>query len=239
MKFFKHNWKLKLIALLLAMLLEFYFYSPDNSVTKVLHASVSVRNVPPSMMVFSPDFPGERIDLSVTVRGPAPIVKQLEHEDIVYTVNYPISLPANYTETLKREEMRFALGVSGVDVLQVEPSNIDFVAERLLRKQLVVQATTQGEVDKAYFVRDLVARPTSVFVSGPKSKLQGINTVKTQPVDIGGLTATKRFEMPLARIGNWVRYNVDVVNVEVLVEQKEKPKEEVEKELKASGEANG
>ena len=56
--FFTTHPGLKLFSLALAVMLELYFYGPDNAIVASINAGVEIKNLDDSLMIVSP--PGAR-----------------------------------------------------------------------------------------------------------------------------------------------------------------------------------
>lgn len=211
----RDNLSLKLFALMLAILLEVYFYSPDNSVTEHLVASVQLRNLPANKMVVSPVGGVRNIAISLTVRGPAPVVQQLKREPLTYNITLPPGTGESYMEYVKPEQL--TLGASGVHVIDFSPAIIDLRFETVVRKELLVIVQQRGEPAEGFRLKRLNVRPVSVIARGPESELSGVGVVETQLLDLEGLTGPMQTEVSLVPPGVHTLLDVNVVSVDVKV----------------------
>ena len=63
-EFFTKHAKLKVVSLLLALFLEFYFISPSNLLDTTIAVPIEIVNVPQSLIVLSPDIQnGVKVDV--------------------------------------------------------------------------------------------------------------------------------------------------------------------------------
>ncbi len=215
MAILRDNLGLKFFAILLAILLEVYFYSPDNSVTENLVASVELRNLPNNKMVISPIGGVRNISISLTVRGPAPVVQQLKRETLNYVINVPPGVADSFIEYVKPEQL--TLGSSGVHVVDFSPPVLQLEFDTVVRKELLVIVQQRGEPADGYRLKKLNIRPVSVIARGPESELSGVGVVETQVVDISGITDSRQSEVALIPPGNHTLLDVNVAHVDIKV----------------------
>ena len=213
---FTDNWELKLVAVMMAALLEIYFYSPDNSVTSEIAASVDIKNLPSSMMVVAPKAGDEGHLVKATVRGPGPVVRQLEQSRHSYRVDVPTG-SKKFIEKINPEKFRFNLGVSGVEIISVSPAEIEFELESVLRKELLLKVEADGKPKEGFELKNLSIRPAKVLARGPKSDLNKISEVALDTIDIAELDETKEFDLRIPSVNEFITYNVDVVTVKAQI----------------------
>src|SRR5689334_22599536 len=101
----RENLSLKLISLILAVMLEIYFYSPDNSLTVSLPVTVELRNVPSTMMFISPRNGERGIPARLEVRGPRPLIEQVRTANHRYVVDYPPTHPTVFSSPLDARQL--------------------------------------------------------------------------------------------------------------------------------------
>lgn len=188
------NLSLKLISLILAVLLELYFYSADNSVKAALSASVEVKGLPENMMVVN--FPnGNQVFASrVELRGPRPLIEQVRTSALKFSVEYPKDHPPIYTALLNTRQLGLP---SGVEVTDVNPSTVTIEVEKTRTKEVPVTVDREGEPEKGFRLESFVIQPTTVKVSGAARVVDTLQSISTQEVDISALTETKRMEVLL------------------------------------------
>ena len=185
---------MKLISLILAVLLELYFYSADNSVKAVLSASVEVKGLPENMMVVN--FPkGNQLFASrVELRGPRPLIEQVRASALKFAVEYPKDQPPMYTALLNTRQLGLP---SGVEVTDVNPATVTIEVEKTRTKEVPVTVDREGEPEKGFRLESLVVQPKMVRVSGAARVVDLLQSISTQEVDISALTETKRMEVLL------------------------------------------
>lgn len=216
MSFFRENIGLKLIALLLAIIFEVQFYS--QSVSETVTAVVEVRGVPENLTIVSPSSATSRgVRLRVRVRGPAPVVDSLAHEQHKYFVDIPSDVEDSFVEVVRPEKVRFQRGGAGITVLDVVPSVIKFEFEEVIRKELLVTVPQTGRPIEGYHVKRIDVRPVSVVATGPRSELDGVVNVETRPLNLTKFDKTKKVDIALQPIGAMTHLDVNVVTLDVQI----------------------
>jgi YbbR domain-containing protein len=75
-----------------------------------------------------------------------------------------------------------------VEVVAVEPAEIEIELERLQLRTLLVEPQIEGQPAPGFRVARIVANPTRLTVQGPESQLSSIDHVPTTPISIEGAT---------------------------------------------------
>lgn len=102
----------------------------------------------------------------------------------------------------------------GVDVVKITPARLTLEFERTLEVDVPVRATVEGEPAAGYEVEEVVARPATVRVAGPASRVEGVEHAYTEPLSIRGATQPVSAELaaglddPLLRLAGERRVRV-------------------------------
>jgi len=214
-KFFSENIGLKIFAMALACLLEFYFYSPDNSVTETILARVSLENLPPNLMVVKPGNGSRGLVSRVRLTGPAHLVNQVRISAPSFSVELPSNIEKSYGLALSPDQLNLP---SGVEIQNIEPAQFELEFERVVRKSLKIKVPIEGSPKGGMKVSSIVADPLAVLAEGPGSELKDLTEVKTMPVDISGISTGFDREIRLEEIGRLTELGVNVVSVQVDLE---------------------
>ncbi len=90
----------------------------------------------------------------------------------------------------------FPIDVSGVrlppeiEVIAVEPTEIELELERLLLRSLSLNPTIEGAPAPGFVIDRIVVEPARITVQGPESRLSPLQGVPTSPVTVEGATTT-------------------------------------------------
>lgn len=206
------NLVLKLTSVILAVLLELYFFSPDNSVTKSLTVDLELRGLPSDMMVVEPrrrrDFQAE-----LKIRGPSPLVDQVESSLEILPITAVSPLPPSYKVFLAD----YVKLPGGVQLLEVDPETFKLSFERRVRKEVVVVLAQKGEVADGFVIDDIQIRPQAVILTGPQSEVEEIAALETEKLDLSGLKESVTKTVSLVNTRGLTVPNVDVITVKITV----------------------
>lgn len=218
---FGENFGLKIISLGLALLLEVYFYSPDNSVLAAFTAGVDIAGLPASTMVIDPPEAREGISVRVQVRGPKPLIDQVRSVQQRFRVTPPVGSGKSFTLTFDDTALSLP---AGVEILSIKPERISIKTEREVKKELLVVLDKTGEPPKGYQLDDINVFPETVVVRGPRSRVGKLQAVETELVDISEYRERTRLEVSLKEIGDLISPSVTLVAVDVKVSEEPKQK---------------
>lgn len=175
-RFLTHNLGLKLLSLALAFLL-WLAYSGSRELTTVLSVPVQYRNIPTDLEI-GPNLVEE---VRLIVRGPSPLLSR------VSAARSPVILDLG---RVKR---------TGVTTFSIQRSNVDLPAGVVLDRAIPSQIQIRTEkrevkrvpvvpefesVPEGYRVESWSVRPDMLTLSGPKSLLDAIREVRTDPIDL-------------------------------------------------------
>ncbi|MBL7661424.1 hypothetical protein JNK13_01610 [bacterium] len=217
-RFFSENLGLKLISVIIALLLELYFYSPDNSVVRNVNLAVDFRNLPNDLVVVSPVDFDRGMTVQVTVRGPAPLVDQFSRADDKVIVSLPNRLSRSYSVKLNNFDVPVP---SGMKIVEIRPSMIELRFDKLLRKEVPVDLERVGALTEDLFISDIRATPRFVSLIGPESELSSVQMVSAEPIDLAKVKADQSLELQLIPPRATVKLSTSVVHAYLSVRKKQ------------------
>lgn len=214
--FFTENLGLKLFSLLAAMLLEFYFFSPDNTVAIEMQIAVELQNTPSERVIVSPSGAQRGLSSKVELVGPHHLIESVKSSPPTFRVVLPDSPPSELHFQLRREDLRLP---NGVQVKSIEPSTYRLEFDRLIRRELKVQLATVGAPAAGYRLKALKVFPETVFARGPSGELEGRQSVASLPLDISNMQSSDRLDISLTEVGKLTSLEVNLVAVHVEIEE--------------------
>lgn len=208
------NIGLKIVSLALAILLEVYFYSPDNSVSKVVSATIEIRGLPRETMITEPAGAERGIPAQIRVRGPRTLVDQVVSQPQRLAIFYPESHPSSFTAIVDAFQLSLP---SGVEVLDVHPTAVTLRSERIHRKELLIVYETVGSIAPGMQIESINLFPDTVVGRGPKSQIEVLRAIESQPLNVSDLSESTKVELPLKLPGGLVSLGVTVVTADVKI----------------------
>ena len=214
MRTLTENLGLKLAALLAAVLL-WWFLAGESQVAMSVPASVQFRNLPPELELST-----EAIDrLFLKVRGPATRVTSLALAQTALVLDLDgAQSPGERTFNITSANLTLPAGVS---LIHVVPSQVKVRLERRVTRDIPVEVRFAGPPPRGYRVSSHDVVPRTLRISGPESRLESINAVHTDPVDLASKIGTAEYRVSAALPDPYVRFEnpAPVVAVAVAVEK--------------------
>ncbi len=187
--FWTRDWILKIISLVIAVVLWLYVGGEDV-VDKTVLVPVEVINLPENLII-SNKFKKE---IEVTVRGPRSLLVEMDKKQSPIQIDLNEVKPGTHVKTIEHDLIPVS---RGVEIQRVQPSTIILSLDKLIEKQFAIHAVTEGTVSSGFILKNIRINPEFISITGPKTVLSQIDFLKTVPIDIHGLSASKRLQIPL------------------------------------------
>jgi YbbR domain-containing protein len=200
---------LKLVSLLLALILwiSIIGFKSEEVIKRVKFEPL----LPPGLVLMSEipsyieyTFSGSRVLLKDVERRIQPIRPDLTKKDqdralrLVLTSDMIGDLPA------------------GVKVTSIAPQTVVLRLEELVEKTFEVKAVFQG-LPEGHQVSRIKTSPSKVAVSGPKSIIDSLDSIRTQPIDLADVKSSKEINVALDVDESQGLHLTGEKNVQVLV----------------------
>ncbi len=212
-KLFKsQNLSLKIISLILAISLELYFYSPDNSATADISATIELLDVPTTLVSISPSLESSQLSAKVRIRGPRPLIEKAQKGIYSFTVNFPPNAPLAFNSKLNPDDLGLP---NGIDIIDIEPNTVTFEFEKIIHKKVPIEIAKTNSLPKGYYLDKEVVVPDTVIVSGPSSLVDSLKKIYTQEINLAEISAEKKLELGLNTPNKLLKLNINTVNVEL------------------------
>ena len=125
-------------------------------------------------------------NVTVRLRGPESLLRRLDPYDLAVRVDVRDGVGGDRTIPLTA---RNVTGVPlDVEVALIEPDRLRLAVARKKKRDLPVAATLVGKPPRGYQVYRAVARPESLSVEGPETKLSAAGKLSTDPIRVDGKT---------------------------------------------------
>jgi YbbR domain-containing protein len=175
------NFPLKLVSLLLAVLLWFVIAGEKTS-EMGLSVPVELQNFPKDL-----ELTGDPVDtVEVRLRASPGIIQRLTPGDVSAHIDLADSHEGERIVHLTPDSVRVPFGVT---VVKISPSIITLNLERTLQKMVPVRPRLLGRPAPGYEVGEMTTEPAEVRISGPKSRVQEVESAYTEPVSVEGAEA--------------------------------------------------
>lgn len=205
---------LKLISLALALMLEFYFYSQDNSITRRISAVVEIQNVPDSRLIVEPADADKGIPAHIDVRGPRTLVDQLAMTLHKVRANYPENEETSFPLVVNYQSLILPPRVSVVSAI---PKTISIRTVELVRKEVPIIMPTTGLVKSGFKLEKIVLSPERLIIRGPLEEVQKIKNIQLQEIDLSGIGESTRLERRIEQLAPNTTPSINLVEVDLVV----------------------
>ena len=118
------------------------------------------------------------------------------------------------TYYINKDDIRLPYAMSAMNVA---PSSIRLDIEQMVTKSVRVRPTVIGIPAEGYIIRSIDVQPRTVDIRGLESEVKKIRELRTDVVDVSGLTATTVKELGIDGAGANVKINLDTVKVTIVV----------------------
>lgn len=183
------EWILKFISLCLAVLL-WVFVGGEEKVDKNVMIPIEVINLPRDLVI-SNQFKKE---VEVTVNGPRSVILEMGKMAITRAVDLSDYRPGSHVVEIPVDSIKMPRMVT---VERVQPSSIILSLDKLISKDLHINAVTNGDVANGYYVKNLIIEPDVITITGPQSELSRVDVLKTESINIGGMKESTQLQIPL------------------------------------------
>jgi YbbR domain-containing protein len=194
---FIRNIPLKVASLFIALVLAYAVQRASNVSVVSLFVPLEIKNTPEDRVVVKPTKRGAQ----VTIKGPSFIVGPLAAAPPPLRVKLPDGVEDKASVTLRASDLSLP---PTLEVLSIEPSQVEISLEPLERQELRVAVPRIGQLSKELVLEGIEVSPSTIVVRGPRSELKSLKTVETEPIDLGSISSSKEMSLAIRSIGGSV-----------------------------------
>lgn len=214
----RKDFSLKFFSMFIALLLDFYLHSPSNQLELEIKADIELKNLPSSRMVIWPKDVGEDGTVKVILKGPEPLLEPLKMNPLPIFVELPSPLPTQYKVSLKASDITLP---PGIEVIDFKPAHMDFIFEKVVKRELLVVPKTFGAVKEGYEVIRVSAEPQTVSARGPLNELEKFVSIDTRSVNITNWDRTEDIGVELQEVSGLINLGLNFVTIKVEIRPKQ------------------
>jgi YbbR domain-containing protein len=181
----------KVVALIVACVL----WSAAQGILSVeqrLDVPIEIQNLPPDMLVVRQSAGL----INVMIKGSRAAIRSAQKDPIRYPISLDGAKPGSHPFPVLKE--RFASLRRGAKVLVHSPSTVTIDIEPIVSKRVPVSPDVVGSPEPGYRIAEIGVVPARVEITGAQSVVRRMQKVKTEPVDVDGLTRSVTQDVPLA-----------------------------------------
>ncbi len=205
------DWALRFLSLIFAIMLWFFVVGEEKAETTI-NLPLEIVNLPADLIIAN-DIPSA---IEVRVYGPRSLVRSIATERISKVINLKNMSPGKITEQIAPDTLPLP---KGVQVLRVRPRSVEIVLEELVKKAVPVKPVIVGKPAPDFKLGAVYVDPPYVEVSGPKSQVNSLSSIKTLPVDIQNASSQVVKKIGLVVEGTHLNIEPSVVEVRVQIKK--------------------
>lgn len=183
------NWGLRLLALGIAIGIWFNASVEDRLVSseKVVEANVSYSR-PRGFIILN-----QLRSVNVRLLGSQRAIRQLSP----FQVDVQVDLPPREGAVTVHLDPDDVLAPEGLEVVSIDPPSIQVVLEREITARVPVVPRIEGEPAEGARAGEPEVLPNQAFVVGPKSMVNRLESLTTEPINLDGRSATFEVQVPV------------------------------------------
>ena len=184
-RIFVHNIGLKLVSLLLAIGL--WMAVARSPVAEVeMRVPIEFHNLPDNLEIDSASF----TEAQIRVRGPERVIHQLQAADLHAEIDLASVRPGERTFDLTSRQVRVP---QDLEVVQIIPGQFHLSFDNRETRTVEVRPRVTGNFASGIRVKQVIADPSSVMITGPRRRVEAVEDAITDPVDISGAMTRASF----------------------------------------------
>jgi len=201
---------LKISAVLLATFLWF-FVTSRGQVEISLEIPLEYKNIPAGMGIVGNTT--KMIDMSI--RGQERLIKNLKPADIRVFIDMSKAKKGEFIYYINKDDVKLPYAVTVTNII---PSSIKVKVEENVTKTVDVRPSITGAPEKGFYVKSVEVEPPSVIIHGFKPDVRRIGELKTEAIDVTGLTASTTQDVDIDTGGANIKLDVSTVKVKIEID---------------------
>jgi YbbR domain-containing protein len=202
------DWHYRVIAFFIA--LGLYFVATGQTENSVLTVTVPIQltNLPKDRVVLLPTV----LETQVKLQGPTSIVGPSASQ-LTFQYSLPAEVQNRHQLALTPESLRLP---GAVKVVSIHPSDIELILDELVtRENVPVVVPKIGKVSENLRLTGLDVSPPKVSINGPKTEVDTIRVVESDPIDLRTIEQSVVIQQRLRPPGSFSQLSTEAVQVGV------------------------
>jgi len=150
----------------------------------------------------------------IVVRTHESLSKNIRQENVRVSVDVSRAKKGEEIFSLKKDDVKVAYGAT---VTKIEPAIVKVVFEETVSKKVPVKPEVTGNPEQGYAVKRIEVSPEEVVIEGARSEVRKVGVMRTEPIDISGLTEDLSQEAKLEEKDANIRTKIEKVNVQIRI----------------------
>ena len=212
--FFLKNTVLKIAAVILSVIL-WLFVTAKGQTEISLNAPIEYTNIPSGLEITR----HTARTANIVIRGHESILKNVKQRNVSVNVDLSKAKKGEGTFQIRKDDVKVPLAVS---ITKVEPLSVKIIFEETVSKTVVIKPFISGSPENGYYVKTVDVKPDDVVIEGAKSEVRKVGYIRTEQIDITGLTEGLKQEAGLDAGGSNIRLKIEKVDISIVIERRGK-----------------
>lgn len=204
-----NNLGLKIASILLAIVLWIFVTSRGQSEISI-EVPLEFKNIPQGLEITT--YSVKTVNLNI--RGQERLIKNIRPSDIRAYVDLSKARKGESIHYINKEDIKVP---SSITITNVNPTSIKVVAEETIFKKVKVIPVITGEISRGYYVKSVEVIPQYITISGIRSEVLKIGSVKTEPYDITGMNDSFTQDLKIDLTGKNIKPEPREVKLRVII----------------------
>jgi YbbR domain-containing protein len=167
---------------------------------------LGLKNIPANLEILD-----EPKTISISIEGQERLLKKLRQEDISVIIDLSNVKEGKGFFPLTPDNIALPRALT---VTRISPQTVTLLIEEKMKKRVPVRPIIIGSPAEGFLIKGIEAVPKKVEIEGPKNMIIKVHSVKTEAIDITGITGDLQYSVPL-NLNNKENIRVDVPEIEV------------------------
>lgn len=212
--FMTKNTSLKILSVLLAISLWFYVSYRGESEMSV-EAPLEFKNIPTGMEILRQNLR----KVTVNVQGHEQAMHRLRQSDVHVVVDMSGTKKGENQISLDKDNV---LLPRTMKVQRIEPSSVKIVLDETVSRVVPVRPYITGSPERPFVLAGIKGSPASVRIEGPKTEVDRVTILRTDPIDITGFDDDLTQTVKLNLNGKALRPDVSEITVTLTIRKGQK-----------------
>ncbi len=182
---FTQNIGLKILSLLLAIGL-WLVVARDPIAEVEMKVPIEFHNLPESLEIDSASF----TEAQIRVRGPERVIHRLQVTDVRAEIDLASVRPGERTFDLTGRQVHVP---QDLEVVQIIPGQFHLSFDNRATRAVEVRPRVTGNFARGMRVKQVIADPPTIMITGPSRRVEAVEAAITDPVDVSGAMTRAAF----------------------------------------------
>lgn len=208
------NFGLKITAILLSILL--WLFASSRGLSEIaLDVPLEFKDIPPGLELMNHSIKV----VGVNIKGQERIIRTIRSSDIRAFVDLSKAKKGESIYSINKNNIKLPPGVTATNII---PSYVKVSIEESVTKTVEVRPIIIGIPGSGFYIKSISVFPERVMIDGARSRVNVVDTIKTEPLDITGIRETVSRDLELDTTGTNIRTRTKDVTVKIVIARRKK-----------------